>query len=208
MFNLSQTTFYSILCALLPCMIYMAVRGKKRGKIHNIWVVIFALYIWQVYDVTGVGTLSDILNRPEGSINPSFFQGTINLIPFTGLDFKFVLNIIMCVPLGFLVPFIWKDYRRISRTVILGAGFSLMIELSQLITTRATDIDDLIANTCGALLGYLVWKIFTLLFGVHLKQSISWKAEVFAYIGLSFLGMFFLYHPFWFALHVAPLIWG
>lgn len=208
MFNLSRTTFYSIGCAMIPCVLYMIFCGRKRGSLHNIWVFVFLLYLWQVYDVTGIGTLSDILNRPEGSINPSFFQGTINLIPFTGLDYKFVLNIIMCVPLGFLVPFIWKDCRKISRTVLLGAGFSLMIELSQLITTRATDIDDWIANTCGVLLGYFVWKIFMFFCGMHLKQSISGKAEVIIYIGLSFLGMFFLYHPFWFELHVAPLIWG
>ena len=77
----------------------------------------------------------------------------------------------MCVPLVFLVPLIWKGYRRTGRTVLLGAGFSLLIELSQMITARAADIDDLIANTSGAFLGYIAWKIFTLLFGVHLKQG-------------------------------------
>ncbi|HJA93291.1 MAG TPA: VanZ family protein [Candidatus Eisenbergiella merdipullorum] len=81
------------------------------------------------------------------------------------------MNIIMCVPLVFLVPLIWKGYRRTGRTVLLGAGFSLLIELSQMITARAADIDDLIANTSGAFLGYIAWKIFTLLFGVHLKQG-------------------------------------
>lgn len=208
MFNLSQTTFYSIICALLPCIIYMIVQRRKNGKVQNVCIFLFALYVWQVYDVTGIGTLGDIIYVPEGSINYSIFKGTINLNPFSGLDFSFVLNIIMCIPFGFLVPFIWKSYRSIYKTALLGAGFSLLIEISQLFTTRATDIDDLIANTCGAFLGYMIWKLFVWIFGIHLKQPVCGKSEVIIYIGLSFLGMFFLYHPFWFAFQVAPLIWG
>lgn len=205
MFNYSPTTLYSIFCAAFPCIIYMIMCGRKQRKIHNIWVIIFTLYLWQVYDVTGIGTLSDILNRPEGSINPLIFQGTINLVPFTGLGYSFVLNILMCIPFGFLVPFIWVDYRRLHKTVVLGACFSLMIELSQLFNGRATDIDDLIANTCGVLLGYVVWKIFVRLFGERMKQSPNGKTEVIAYISISFLGMFFLYYPFWFVFDVLKL---
>ena len=91
MFNLSPVTFYSIACALLPCIVYMAVCGRKRGKIHNVWILIILVYIWQVFDVTGIGTLSDILSGPEGSINPSIMKGTINLVPFTGINFSLFL---------------------------------------------------------------------------------------------------------------------
>ena len=45
MFNLSPVTFYSIACALLPCIVYMAVCGRKRGKIHNVWILIILVYI-------------------------------------------------------------------------------------------------------------------------------------------------------------------
>lgn len=205
MFNLSPVTFYSIACALLPCIVYMAVYGRKRGKIHNVWILIFLVYIWQVFDVTGIGTLSDILSVPEGSINPSIIKGTINLVPFTGINLSFFLNIIMCVPLGFLLPLVWKDCRKLYRTALFGAGFSLLIEISQLVTTRATDIDDLIANICGTLIGYVIWKIFVKIANVHLKHSIKGITEPIVYTALSFLGMFFLYHPFWFYVHVLGM---
>ncbi|HBT95229.1 MAG TPA: hypothetical protein DEB24_03600 [Coriobacteriia bacterium] len=38
-------------------------------------------------------------------------------------------------------------------------GLSLLIELSQLLNNRLTDIDDLIINTVGALIGFLLCRI-------------------------------------------------
>ena len=110
MFNYNQGTIYSLLCAVLPCFIYLLVWGRKKPLLHSVWVMIFVLYCGQVYDITGAGGLSDILYRPEGSINPSFIQGTVNLIPFQNFTTGFFLNILMCVPLGFLLPFIWKAF--------------------------------------------------------------------------------------------------
>ena len=112
----------------------------------------------------------------------------------------------MLVPFGFLVPIIWKNYRKFYKTLFLGAGFSLMIEISQLITNRTTDVNDLIANTIGALIGYIIWQIVSLCFGEHLKKPVKGKSDVIWYILLSFLGMFFLYYPFWFAWNIEPLI--
>lgn len=112
MFNYNQETIYSLLCAVLPCFIYLLVWGRKKPLLHSVWVMIFVLYCWQVYDITGAGGLSDILYRPEGSINPSFIQGTVNLIPFQNFTTGFFLNILMCVPLGLLLPFVWKAYRK------------------------------------------------------------------------------------------------
>lgn len=207
MFNYNQETIYSLLCAVLPCFIYLLVWGRKKPLLHSVWVMIFVLYCWQVYDITGAGGLSDILYRPEGSINPSFIQGTVNLIPFQNFTTGFFLNILMCVPLGFLLPFIWKAYRKFGVTVLTGAGVSALIEVSQLLTTRATDIDDLIANTLGTAVGFGVWFAFAKLFGQRMKTTVDGSKEAWIYIAISFCGMFFLHYPFWFAFKVAPLIW-
>ena len=206
MLNFNQETIYSILCAMLPCIIYLLVKRRKY-KIPILLIIIFVLYIWQVYDLTDAGGLCDIIYVPDGAINYSgIIKAKINLIPFNVIDRSFFLNILMLVPFGFLVPFIWKNYRKLYKTVLLGSGFSLMIELSQLITTRATDINDLIANTIGALIGYVIWKIFSLCFGAQLKESVGGNTDVICYIVLSFLGMFFLHYPFLFYEHIAPII--
>ncbi len=205
MLNFSQTTIYSSFCVVLPCLIYFIIKRRKNSKLYWIFVLLFVLYLWQVYDLTGVGGLTDIIYAPKGGIDQPIIRARINLVPFTNIEKTFYLNILMLIPFGFLVPLIWKNYRKAYKTAILGAGFSLLIELSQLITTRTTDIDDLITNTLGALLGFIIWKIF---FKNHLKETENSKRDVIVYILLSFLGMFFLYYPFWFSDNIASIILG
>ncbi len=200
-----MVAIYSFLCAFIPCLVYLLIKDRKEKKFYLIFIFLFIFYIWMVYTVTGAGGLSDIIYAPEGGINDSIIRANINLLPFSrGISVTFYLNIIMCVPLGFLLPLIWKDYRKIYKTTIVGLGFSLLIELSQLITTRATDIDDLIANTIGTVIGYLIWKVFSKIFNKD-KNGIDGIKGPIIYIILSFLGMFLLYYPFWFAFNIEPL---
>lgn len=104
MLSLNLITVYSMVCALFPALLYMIVCRRRKGKVSYIWAMVFNLYVWLVYNVTGIGTLGDLINRPEGSIQHSVFQGTINLIPFAGVNISFLLNICMCIPLGFFAP--------------------------------------------------------------------------------------------------------
>lgn len=187
MFSLS--TPYSILCALTPCLIYMFITRKQTSKKIKILIVIFTLYLWQVYNVTGIGGLSDLLYIPDGS-EKKIIMATINISPLINIGKDFILNIIMFIPFGYLVPFIWKNYQKLFKTIVLSFSFSLLIELSQLITTRAVDINDLIANTLGGIIGYTIWKLNPL------KLKNASKKSPIIYIILSFLGIFFLYYPF------------
>jgi glycopeptide antibiotics resistance protein len=75
---------------------------------------------------------------------------------------SFVLNIIMFLPLGVLLPLLrpaWDDLRRLAGAA---AAASLTIEVTQLVlgvslgSRRAVDVNDLIANTGGAVLGLLI----------------------------------------------------
>lgn len=204
-----MVSIYSALCAFLPSLIYLIIKDRKEKKFYLICILLFIIYVWMVYSVTGAGGLTDIIYAPEGGINNSIIRANINLIPFSnGIGITFYLNIIMCIPLGFLLPFIWKEYRKLYKTLLLGAGFSLLIEVSQLITTRATDIDDLIANTIGAVIGYFIWMVFNKIFKKHFKDGLGGNRGPIIYIVLSFLGMFFLYFPFWFAFNIESILFN
>lgn len=196
--SLNRFTVYSIACVFLPCLIYQLIcavknykTGKKNKVSHSVWVYIFLIYVWMVFQVTGVGTIGDILRK-----DTELIIGGVNLKPFDSIGIGYVLNIVMCVPLGFLLPFIWRQCRDIKKTVLVGVLFSMAIEITQLFNWRATDIDDLTANTCGALIGYAIWKIFVKIFGDHLKVGEEEKHEAVTYILLALLGMFFLYNPY------------
>jgi glycopeptide antibiotics resistance protein len=69
-------------------------------------------------------------------------------------------NIVLFIPLGFLLPSIWKKLRRMSLVVMIGFFLSLFIEASQfLFTHRVSNIDDVILNTLGASVGYMGFSI-------------------------------------------------
>lgn len=67
-------------------------------------------------------------------------------------------NILLGVPFGVLTPVVAPRTRGFLRILVLTAVVMLLVEVAQgaLVTGRAFDIDDVILNTAGALLGYLL----------------------------------------------------
>ncbi|MFF4169369.1 VanZ family protein [Streptomyces sp. NPDC001744] len=67
-------------------------------------------------------------------------------------------NVLLGVPFGVLLPLLSPRTRGLVRVALLTVVTMLLVELVQgaLITGRAFDIDDVLLNTTGALLGYLL----------------------------------------------------
>ncbi|GKQ33795.1 VanZ family protein [Streptomyces sp. A012304] len=67
-------------------------------------------------------------------------------------------NLLLGVPFGVLVPVLAPRARGLVRVLLLTACVMLSVEFAQgaLVTGRAFDIDDVILNTAGALIGYLL----------------------------------------------------
>lgn len=129
--------------------------GVRRNLFSGSYILLglLAVYMSLMYAVTGIPTIQYCRFMPQ-----------VNLIPFSDLtDSRYFwlsgMNILMTLPLGVLLPLCWRQYQRPSHAV--GAGFllSLGVELSQLFCGRSTDIDDLIYNTLGTALGYLLGRL-------------------------------------------------
>ena len=72
-----------------------------------------------------------------------------------------IYNIMAFIPMGFLLPLISKRARNMYFTIIVATAFSFLIEISQLITVLGTfDIDDILLNTLGTLIGYVLYLAF------------------------------------------------
>jgi VanZ family protein len=67
-------------------------------------------------------------------------------------------NLILGIPFGVLVPVVAPRTRGVLRVLLLTAVVMLLVEFAQgaMITGRAFDIDDVILNTTGALIGYVL----------------------------------------------------
>ena len=158
-----------------------------KTRFHNIKKTIlyfvFATYLAAVYLFVGMPTLQFMR-----------FELSLTLTPFLPMiaDFKnTILNIILFIPLGIMLPFLWKKYDTLRETLFFGFLMSLAIELLQILTYRATDINDLIANTIGAVLGYFVFRIISCIIPSITKFA-SRKNEITIVMLSVFAVMFFL----------------
>lgn len=124
----------------------------------------FILYIIGVLFLTFIVRETMILRTPDN-------RGVV-LEPFREVDamlhqpnhffwfMQIFLNILLFVPLGFLLPIILERFRSLWLTTVTGFVFSTGIETMQYITGRGlTEVDDVINNTAGAFVGYVIYAI-------------------------------------------------
>lgn len=137
---------------------------RKNGTIPKFRTSIasFVMYYYlciMLSHVVGIPTLYEYIRLTR--LGESFFNPNISLVPFCdGFSLSFILNIFLFIPLGFLCPLISKTFERAKNTFFIGLGLSLFIEIAQLFTLyRATDINDLLTNVIGTLIGYLFFRL-------------------------------------------------
>ena len=75
-------------------------------------------------------------------------------------------NILLFIPYGVFLPGLFKGMRKFWKTMLLGIVTIVFVELTQIITLRGScDIDDLILNTIGIFIGYIMYRL------THLKRE-------------------------------------
>ncbi len=80
---------------------------------------------------------------------------TLRQMSYWGL-FMLLGNIIMFMPVGFFPALLWRKWRW-WKSLLLGFLSSVFIEFVQFFIGRSSDIDDVILNTAGALIGFWVF---------------------------------------------------
>ena len=67
-------------------------------------------------------------------------------------------NIIAFIPCGYLIPTMFQSRRNFADAVCTGFTVSFIIECTQIVfRVGSFDVDDLLLNTIGAALGYVIW---------------------------------------------------
>ncbi|HHT7156367.1 VanZ family protein [Bacillus thuringiensis serovar andalousiensis] len=194
------TYFFTIMfCIVFQIGFYFKAK-RTISILHFLWVYVFLFYLSLVYRVTQIATVWDI-SRYETWIRVS----QINLTLFdTAGSTTYLLNIVLFMPLGFLLPTIWSQFRKMKNTVCAGFFFSLAIELNQLLNNRITDIDDVFTNTLGAIVEYVIYRVLFKMFKMICKReekrldtnsSLVIKYEAVFCLVFSFVGAMFIYYP-------------
>lgn len=184
---------YALLVMVVPCLIYVLIKRKSCLRVatsHYILIAVFLLYLFFLIRITGIGTVWDI-----GHYDRLLHWHELNFIPFQSQGVRtYVLNVLLFLPLGFLLPLLSQRYHRPGVVISTGFFCSLAVELCQLLNLRCSDVDDLLMNTLGAAVGFGLWFFVARLFSLKYYPSsvISLKGPK-CYILLSFFGTFFLY---------------
>lgn len=152
---------------LLPCLVIFEIllciyytkdkQSKKHIHVPISFIIgwqFFACFMIMILYITSPANIKDFMDF--GAMKVGNFNLTI--YDFLGSSDQ-RLNVLLFIPLGFLLPSLWKQKYSLIQTLCTGFLLSLTIELLQMFNFRASDINDLFANTVGTLCGYIIYWI-------------------------------------------------
>lgn len=182
---MNSLTHFNLLLLLIFSLIWLGVilflrKVKKRGFVYLLFLTIFFIYLFKVLDYTLLQFQSLLFLKlfvPNLMLSGQASGDELNLVPLISLTASDVqtslLNILLFVPFGFGLSFITNF--RAQKIILSGIISSITIELLQLITGRVADmtfrvadINDVIFNTIGAVIGYVLFIGF-----IHLWRRLS-----------------------------------
>lgn len=182
----------SMLMLTPASLLILKVSGRRLKSPHTILLLVYLCVLAGIYSVTGLPDIKDC-----------GFDLTFNVIPMLDLfssPAQYLLNILMFLPVGFLLPLLWDDYQDWKQVLGFCCFLTVFIEIAQVFTFRTTDIDDLITNLLGAGIGYLLIRLPAKKRNWHLPPGISNDYEEkhgqWSYLLLVFLQQFFV-QPYW-----------
>ena len=165
--------YYADMLLLITC-IWCFVRTLVVAKKRTIdWKRELQLLLVYICIIVVARFIFFPFSKVDGKIQPlvfddKLFPAKINLIPFVYMfDYaikreaiiNFVGNVTMFIPVGIVYPIVYKELNTHWKVIAAGVAFSLCIEIIQLPLDRTTDIDDLIMNSLGYVIGYGIYLL-------------------------------------------------
>ena len=171
MFYISYS--FLVLCISIAWVLLRALIAFKQRRIHIqrelqlllVYICIVVVVRFTFFPFSRV----DGVIQPLVLVKSKILTPRVNLIPFVYLfDYpvlreallNLIGNITMFIPLGIVWPCVFKKLNSHAKVIGAGISVSLLIELLQLpFYDRVSDIDDLILNSTGFILGYLIYLL-------------------------------------------------
>lgn len=179
-----MVTLGSFIIPILLIITTMIVQIKKakdiqeKSRIRNFWLkMLFIIYCLLLITVLFLNNEYRMYVFQNINIFSKEHFEMSNIIPFaTIIDYisrlvsneinagiviiNFATNLLLFAPMGFFIPMLYSDrIKNIKQFAILMIIITLIVEVLQFITFRgSTDIDDIILNTLGAVIVYIIMK--------------------------------------------------
>lgn len=176
---LGSVLFWPTIIALVATAAYCLVKAK--GGMRTFLALVFVLYLSLLVELSFFPLPFDFREMARLRSSQSFISPEINVIPLRtifvaledtstmGIRFmieNFLGNFLMLVPLGFMLPLLKPKFSTFRRATIFLATTALSLELLQYlgsflvfrISWRVVDVDDLLLNLLGGMLGFACYK--------------------------------------------------
>ena len=164
---------------LLALILYLKFAKKKSAFYLFFFIIMYVYLCYVVYLTQFPIYATEGMKIAFGGQN---VWREMNLVPLKSIIINFsvdsVLNILLTIPFGFALPFLFKITWR--NTTLAGICIGTLIELGQLIsalivgfTIRHINIDDVILNLAGTIIGYVVFLIFKKVFNWHYGELLG-----------------------------------
>ena len=162
MWSVREIVCFTVLLILVMIVIGCGIRKGKCKPIQGIAIVVLVIFLGIVFGstvFTRTSTIRQYELKPFWSWYEVIWHNDYELLK------ENLLNCLLLVPLGFLLPIIFNRKIKLSRAFLMGFFVSAVIELSQLIFKRGLfEWDDMIHNALGCMLGCRImnWIIIKL----------------------------------------------
>lgn len=155
---------------------YIKAKLLKRNFVDykEISIVLFSMYIMALISITllpiytfgkveasanvvpVINTVKDIEGVTSAPSNLKGYMITFWIINIFG-------NLFLLVPLAAITPIIFKRFRSLKSAMLLCVSVSVLIEFLQYLSMfvgniRSVDIDDVILNSLGSIIGFSIFK--------------------------------------------------
>ena len=182
--GLDEATSISVLVLVVAlCLLFLSnLLAKKAGLLCAGKVINFIVYV----DANHYKTIlfRKVLPEPKlmspfwsyreslafggSSVIRSLLTGNVTVIN-TRLLKEIILNVLLYVPLGYLLPFVWPKIEKKRIIVLIGFLCSSLTEAVQYFFQIGwCELDDIVGNTLGCFLGCMIDK---LIIKKHMKSS-------------------------------------
>jgi glycopeptide antibiotics resistance protein len=175
--------FLLTIVILYAWILYLVAKRKQ----NSFWQVVlqssFFVYVFMVLTLTGYFILfreltynewwERMLMRIERRDHVNFDLMEIFRI-YKITDKQILGNFVMLLPLGIYLPLLYKNLSGFIPVLLVSLLVAILIEVLQLATSfRSVDIDDVLLNTTGAVIGFILYKIISSL----IKPTATVKAD-------------------------------
>jgi glycopeptide antibiotics resistance protein len=185
-FGISERFLFIIVIPLwlLIRFVYILIKKGKGVQIKVIREIIYNIFVIYLIALIGFTLFPITIRFGERFV---YYQDYINYIPIVSLIKIRALgillrnlggNIVLFMPLGFFLPILWNKYRSLKHCMLIAISMSFVIEILQYLENlfvlsdrRVCDIDDIILNSIGALIGFMAYKGLRKVYNLLIKKQ-------------------------------------